>query len=213
SPDGKTIAIGGSKLYTLYEIATGQERARRAGLPGAVEYLCFAPDGRRLATAMSDTTVLIWDVTEQAGKPPRSKLTAQELEALWTELGGNDAAKAYRAIWQLVAAPEQATQLFSGRLKAAVAVDAKRVEELSKDLDSDQFAVRSKAAEELDELGEAAAPIVRKVLKGKVSLEARRRLESIQARFEGPVSAPELLRTLRAIEVLEHIGTPDARKV
>src|SRR5262249_52714130 len=121
--------------------------------------------------------------------------------------------KAYRAIWQLVAAPEQATQLFSGRLKAAVAVDAKRVGELIKDLDSDQFAARSKAAEQLDECGEAALPIVRKALKGKLSLEARRRLEAIQARFEGPVSAPELLRTLRAIEVLEHIGTPDARKV
>src|SRR5262249_4773225 len=156
---------------------------------------------------------LIWDITGQAEQPARAKLTDQEVEALWSALGGSDAAKAYRAIWQLVAAPGQAVELFSKRLEAAAPADEKRVQQLVKDLDSDQFAVRSKAAEQLDELGEAALPVVRKALKGQLSLEARRRLETIQDKYNGPVSAPELLRTLRAIEALEYIGTDGAKKV
>jgi hypothetical protein len=84
---------------------------------------------------------------------------------------------------------------------------------LVKSLESDQFAERAKATEELAALGDAALPLIRHTLAGQHSLEVRRRLEALLAKSEGPVSAPEPLRTLRAIEVLEHIATVEARQV
>jgi hypothetical protein len=83
------------------------------------------------------------------------------------------------------------------------------------DLDTNQFAVRESAKQELEKLGEIAAPACRKALEQKPSVEARRRLEALlekQSReWQNPSS--ERLRTLRAVEVLEHIGTPEARQV
>ena len=48
-------------------------------------------------------------------------------------------------------------------------------------------------------------------MEGKPSLEARRRIESILAGPKSPLA--EDLRRLRAIAVLERIGTPEARRL
>jgi hypothetical protein len=45
------------------------------------------------------------------------------------------------------------------------------------------------------------------------SLEARRRLEALLQRLESPITSTETLRRLRAVEALEHIGSPEARQV
>jgi hypothetical protein len=50
-------------------------------------------------------------------------------------------------------------------------------------------------------------------LKGKPSLEAWRRLEKRARRAADPMLSGERLRAVRAIELLEHIGTPEARAV
>ena len=44
----------------------------------------------------------------------------------------------------------------------------------------------------------------------QASLEVRRRLERILEKLERPITSPERLRPLRAIEALEQIRTPDA---
>jgi hypothetical protein len=59
--------------------------------------------------------------------------------------------------------------------------------------------------EALRRLGERAEPGLREALKGKPTLETRKRVEQL---LEGI-----RLRCLRAVEVLEHIGTPDAQQV
>src|SRR5207249_411613 len=76
----------------------------------------------------------------------------------------------------------------------------------------DEFAVREKAAGELAKLGEAAEPALRKALSGKPSAETARQVERLLARLEGMSSAP-LLRGLRSVEVLEGIGTDEARRL
>jgi hypothetical protein len=50
-------------------------------------------------------------------------------------------------------------------------------------------------------------------LAAKPPLEVRRRIEKVLAKLDGPVADPWRLRELRAVEVLEHVGTPDARHV
>jgi hypothetical protein len=43
-------------------------------------------------------------------------------------------------------------------------------------------------------------------------LEARRRAESLLARIQAPITRPERLRRLRAVEALEYIGSDAARQ-
>ena len=62
-------------------------------------------------------------------------------------------------------------------------------------------------------LGDLAGPAVRQALEGKPSPEARRRLEELARKLDGPVEDAEEARALRGVEVLEHIGSADARKL
>jgi hypothetical protein len=83
---------------------------------------------------------------------------------------------------------------------------------LVRDLDSPEFKRREEASRRLTEFGEDAEPALRRALAGKPSAEARQRLERILA---GPrlVRSPDLLRSLRALEVLEAIGDGSAHRL
>jgi hypothetical protein len=160
-----------------------------------------------------DSTILLWDLTFGISTGPKTPPRPEELKTHWSTLASADAAAAYKAIWSLVATPKESVPFLAEKLKPAVAVDEKRLAELIAALDSDKFAEREKAGAELEELGEIAGPALEKLLKGKPSQEAKRRAEAIVAKLGGPVTSPETLRTLRAIEALEHIGTPEAMAV
>jgi len=125
-------------------------------------------------------------------------------------LAGEDARKAYQAIWRLVAAPAQAVALLQERLAARAAADPKRVARLIADLDSETSAMRQKATAELEQMGAAAEPALRKAQKAKTSLEVRQRLNGLLAKLDGP--SGEWPRVQRAVEVLEHLGTAEARQ-
>ena len=63
-------------------------------------------------------------------------------------------------------------------------------------------------------LGAAAKPALRKVLAGNPSLELRRRVEPIVKKLDSwQASSPAMQREWRAVEVLELLGTPEARKL
>jgi hypothetical protein len=74
------------------------------------------------------------------------------------------------------------------------------------DLDDRRFAVRQAAERELEKLADQAEPVLRDALAGRLTLEAL--LERLDQ-----AASPERLRALRAVEVLEWIGTPEARQV
>ncbi len=127
SPDGRTLASGGMEGdVRLWEAATGKERwcfekHRAPVLKGA-----FTRDGKLLATGGYDTTILIWDLSAAAGPPRQSPLSAKELDALWADLSGDDATKAFQAIHRLAAAPRQTLPFLREHLKPIPAVDPKR---------------------------------------------------------------------------------------
>ena len=110
-------------------------------------------------------------------------------------------------------APKSALPFLQKQLPPAIAVDEKLVARIIRDLDSARFAVREKAAEELTGLDEFAVPALKKALAGNPSAESRRRIDQALAKLQGPVTSLKQVRALRSLEVLEHIGTPDARKV
>jgi hypothetical protein len=81
-------------------------------------------------------------------------------------------------------------------------------------LDAAAFADREAAAAAIRELGDAAAPVLRTLVKGKLSAEQAGRVERLLAEAEAPVLPPgERLRRVRAVAVLEWAGTAEARKV
>ena len=65
---------------------------------------------------------------------------------------------------------------------------------------------------QLEDLGNAAVPALRKALEKNPSLEVRRRLETLLSRQPSLVSSPETLRCLRAIQVLERIASKEAER-
>src|SRR5262249_24180680 len=77
----------------------------------------------------------------------------------------------------------------------------------------EQFSVRKRAIAALIELGEAVMPHVREALQNTSSIEAQRRLEEVMKKLDGYVPSGELLRSIRAVEVLEMIGTIESKAV
>jgi len=210
SPDGKTLAWAtNDNTIRLWEVATAQEVRTLTGYRGTVCSIAFAPDGKSLASASHETSLLIWDVPARVAKSGDA-LAARELEAFWADLAGTDAAKAYRAISALAAAPKSALPFLGQQLpKPIPKPEPQRLARLIADLDSDEFAPRQQATEELDKLGELAESAMRKELNGKLpSLELRRRLEQLLEKLT--VQTPEQLRWPRAIQAVEWMDTTEA---
>ena len=213
SPDGKWLASGSTdRSIRLWELATGRERGRVSEQVDFVLSLSISRDGRRLASGSADTTGLIWDLPALAagGRRP-AKLSPKELDTLWADLAGDDAAAAYRAVWGLANSPAQSVPFLRERLAPAAGADAAKNEHWIKDLDSDEFAVRDKAGTELRKLGELAVPALRRALTGGTSAEVRRQATQMIDASAG--ISGERLRGLRTVEALEHAGTAEARSV
>jgi RNA polymerase sigma factor (sigma-70 family) len=214
APDGRTLVAAEGSAVRLWDVARGDDLGRLTGHQGRVEALAFAPDGRALVTGSADSTALVWDVGRLLPRPRLAELRSGQAEALWDDLASDDAGKAYRAVVALSAAPKDAVALLKERLKPVAAADAPRVAKLIADLDSDTFDVREKAAKELEPIAEQASDALRKALKGSPSAEVRRRVEALLAPQEfGGRQSPQVLRQVRAVEVLESAGTPEARQL
>ena len=111
-------------------------------------------------------------------------------------------------------APNEAVAFLHGRVKPAPSAPAGLMRKLLADLDGDSFEGREAAVKRLKELGPQAEPALRAALQGKPSLEQKRHIEGLLAELViPPPPAPEELRQLRAVIVLERIASPVARRV
>jgi hypothetical protein len=133
------------------------------------------------------------------------------LGLLWQHLAG-DAEKADAAMREMAASQTQAVALIARFLKPVEKEDAQRVARLVRDLGSESFTEREQASADLEGLGEEAVEALREALGEKPSLEVRRRAEELLDRLKGKGPSRERLRVLRAVQVLEWIGTPEARR-
>jgi RNA polymerase sigma factor (sigma-70 family) len=224
APGGRVVAsadgdhVGqdppGPQGIRLWDLVAGKELARLEGHDSDVASLAFSPDGTRLVSGQHNSTILVWDVAPVLrALPRRAKVPGRaELEALWADLTSADARKAHQAVWELAAAPEQTVPFLKENLRPAAEVDPQRVRTRIADLDSDQFAVRAAALKELEEAADQTEPELRKALEAKPSLEVRKHLERLLA---GPRVARSAgsLRTWRALQVLEQVGSKDAREL
>jgi sugar lactone lactonase YvrE len=194
SPDGRTVLTCDEAEVVLTETLTGQRRATllttASGLPGKPKEAREATPGGR--------------GTGVEGPP--------DLRRLWKDLASDDAQVAYKALGALVAAPRRAVPFLAERLRPSAGAGPERVARLVADLSSERFRERERAFRELEALGGAAEGALRRLLAGPPSLEAARRAEALLGKLDVRHS-PGRRRRLRAVEVLEHIGTPAARRV
>jgi WD40 repeat protein len=210
TPDGHSLLSGGHDgLVCLWEVATGKLRRHWptvAVLSGHAATL--APDGRSLVVLASEG-VEVWDLTALGPGAPPARLAAGEADALWRDLGSDDAALAHRAVWRLASAPASALPLLRGRLRPAAAAESKQVARWIADLDHAEFPVRERASAELGRAGGSAEPALRQALASaetRASVERRRRLERALREVRWAARAE-----LRAVEVLDLIGAPETR--
>jgi WD40 repeat protein len=230
SPDGRLLATArGSDLHVgvkvrhrdptpgagdlrLWEMLTGQEVLRfAAGTPSVTPtVLAFAPDGRHLLFGTKAGAVYLVETAppgvEESGRPQR-----QTLEGWWTDLGSTDAAIAYRAQVALGAARDDAPAFLAERMRGAPADDPGMVR-LIADLEAERHVVRRAAFAELLRRGAEAEPALRAALKRAESRQVKQRLEELLG-APGVKVFPDPMRKLRVVQVLERIGTAEAKKV
>jgi WD40 repeat protein len=70
SSDGKRIACAGRHAVHIWDVGTGKNLWQSPQLDDCPYSVAFSPDGDRLASGMSDTTILVWDVRSLKQKSP-----------------------------------------------------------------------------------------------------------------------------------------------
>jgi WD40 repeat protein len=218
SPDSKTLASSGDGPIQLWELATRREFVHFPSPDTGTCCLAFSPNGRLLASGSTDTTSVLWDVTGrlQNGKLALVSLPSQKCQTLWEDLGGTDATRATHALWEMVAAGNEGVAFLHTRLHPVASPASKEtISSLLVDLDSADYAIRSRATGELLRLGELAEPALMEAQRNHPSLERRRRIDQLAKAILESRTKPsgDRLRSWRAVEILEQIGTPQARQL
>lgn len=217
SNDGRALASGSSdQSVRLWDVNTGKEIGRFKGHQGRTQTVAFAPDGRRLASGATDTTILLWVTitpTKELAKEQAVELPHGEMQTLWSDLAAEDATKAFQGVLKLSAVPRQAVSFLGARLKPAERIDPRKIDGWVADLESEKYSVRQDAIASLLKTGEQALPALRQVLGATPRLETRKRVEELVLKLtDGNLSA-EQLQLVRSIEVLERIGSEEARRI
>jgi hypothetical protein len=105
------------------------------------------------------------------------------------------------------------TRLLGKHLSPAAEVEAKHLAGLLADLDSDDFVTREKATDALGEYGRLIEKELRQTLGRTNSEEVRRRLNILLGQIAPATTPPAELRMRRAVELLEWVNTPQARRL
>jgi WD40 repeat protein len=212
SPDGRTLFSWGiDNIIRLRETMTWQVRHELKGHEGPITQLAPLAGGREAVSHSADRSVLVWDLTLR--NPPEPKSQNLDLTKLWDELGSSDARRAYQAGWRMAGLPKETVAFLRGRLRTVPLVDPKQLEQWVDDLESEQFQTRQPAQAELERLQEVAEATLRRKLPKVRVLEARRRIEGLLARLDDWQNVPDRLRSVRAPEILEWIGSSEAKQI
>jgi WD40 repeat protein len=152
-------------------------------------------------------------LTQQAGRiiadasAKNSPVSADAtLDALWGELAGEDAARAWsaiRALGQRADARDFVTnQLAVLQRRLALDDDPQRISKLIEQLNADEFVVREAASAALQRRGKEVHPELRKSLTPRTSPEVRLRIENLLQSADEARPSKERLQAERALETL-----------
>lgn len=219
SRDGKMVVTGlrdgrkwnGQTIITLWETETGRERGHFLGHRGRTNSVAISADGRFVVSGGDDTSALVWDATrpQTRNSSIRPGSAALDLAAHFKNLAGKDAEQAYASMWALINAPKKTIPFLGDQSSLFAKTDVRAIQRWIQDLDSDTFAERERASEELGWIVDEAEAHLKKALESKLSLELRRRIELLLEERSMGFTGRELQR-LRVIEILEHIAASSA---
>lgn len=208
------IRVVDDRTFELYEPFVLKKAVRTITTSSRPERFEFSPDGTRLAAAMVDTTIAIWDTTpwQKQIDDELRKHVPQDLTPLWDDLA-KEAGTALRASRLLGLAPERAVALLGEKIAARPEPTEATLKRLVSDLDAAEFAARQKADKELRNLSRQAETSLREALKANPSAEAKQRLEAILKEIESGKLTGEECRELRAVAILKAIGSKEATEL
>jgi hypothetical protein len=212
SPDSKLIAYeAGAGNVLLKDASYGNTLHRLSGHRQRTDGIAFSPNGRWLATCDVTGVCFVWDVAALAGDQELNAevLSQQDREEFWRRLASENPSEAFTAICHLVRDSKPVEEFLDRRLKPAPAGDAKQIARWIERLGSKSFLERDEATRQLAGAGEAATVALVAAWNSELSPEARSRVRRLLERLDA-VPPPETLQTLRAIEVLERRGKPEA---
>jgi hypothetical protein len=215
SPDGRTVATEGKdNSIVISEVASGKTRRKfTKGHQSMLTCLAFTPDGNTLISTSKEGTILFWDMTTGEDSHKAGKLTDKQLDDLWSDLMDDDAAKAGRALCILRAAPHASVPFIATHLKPAASIDHQKLDELLKDVQGTDADKAKSASDALEKFGDQIEPALRRLIAAKPAAEVQKRIEPpLRKLLVNPLSG-QSLREVRAVEVLEQIGTAEARGI
>ncbi|HEV3145040.1 MAG TPA: WD40 repeat domain-containing protein [Gemmataceae bacterium] len=215
APDGRTlITAGNDHVIRFWNLLDGSQLPALDGHKGVINAIAISPDGKTLASASGDCQMCVWNLSGRTlVMKPASSMANEKIDASWAALLGSDGVAAFQAIESLASSPEQSLKLIRERVQSPSAPDIQRISLLIADTHSNRYAVRQKATAELEQIGEEAEPQLIQAMVNPPSQETRRRAEVLLAKLETGKLTGETLRSVRALEVLERIGTPEARQI
>ena len=100
TPDGSVLVAAEDATVVFWDLFAGKELGRLPGHTAGINELVFANAGRMLISGGDDGTGLVWDMTKFSPVVRNVTLSAERIELLWRDLGG-EAGKAFTAAGEL----------------------------------------------------------------------------------------------------------------
>lgn len=211
SPDGRLFATADWWSVIVWDLVRGSKIASFNAHAGETCGLAFSPDGQRVAASYTNGTIVVWDVASRRAERLARRLERGEAEALWLGLSSDNAEWAFDAMRRLATAPAQSLPILRQHLKPAPHEAGQKIARQVAELNSSAFATRERAFRELRLAGDAARSPLELARARPATLEWTRRADLLLDAM--PTITPETLRAIRAVEVLEMLGTPEARQL
>jgi len=210
-PYRSTVFTAGGRRYSRYgteliETHTGSVCKTWKTDQGPMTAWAFSPDMSLMAVACPGGPVFLCDV--YGAHTANKKSDDRTLRQLWDALLEADAEKAFATVSVMVQRGDESVRFLQTQLVPTES-NSESVMRLIDQLDADEFSVRERAAKEL-EGASVAFDVLDQALARSQSTEQRSRLQDLIGRRGTFPASPDLMRMLRAVEVLEAIGSPDA---